>query len=70
MRDFFLALGSAGDRARHSGGTEPIGVPTELRFLDNRYRSVLFGSRNRVTSVSGSSVRFRYLPKEPKFQDA
>lgn len=35
-------------------------VPTELRFLNNRYRSVLFIDRNRAISVSVSSVRFRY----------
>ena len=39
-------------------------VPTELGT--NRF----FRGRNRATSVSGSSVRFRYLPKEPKFRDA
>ena len=40
--------------------TEPIGsVLEELRFLENRNRSVLFKAKNRETSGSVLSVRFR-----------
>lgn len=42
--------------------TDRIGssVPTEIRFLENRNRSVLFRDRNRGNSVSVLSVRFRF----------